>query len=430
MESKMEITSTTLLTDIIGQYRNKIRNHSFSGIKLRELSIKIDDADLKDAVSKLIKERKIDVICSSTQLNPHIKRFPAHDIETQISNLDVNEKYHTCIYLTKEMILQHCDLSSLDGKPFSKELALGAPHLEAKFFEIDSLDRYRLDPRYEFHFAEYSGTLSILMETEKTGPILDRDQTSIQTFGLGVDDEGNPKVCVFLRYLSSLTPEHQRHWETYLTNKHTLMHKNYYKPSYLGEIWENNSAIQAIRLSIKSINTICESLWHSRLFSQDVPKDIHYNLSPFMRSSKSDYLMFVHELDKLISENLNIKFFDGKVERFEIQEHADGTFERKVKGSLTLLDEWLFNEVSDLPSIDEARKEIITPLRRIRRERQNAAHAILKNEYDMKYFSLRRDILRNAAFALGNILFILKHRPGAPQITIPAWLEKAEIEVF
>jgi hypothetical protein len=266
---------------------------------------------------------------------------------------------------------------------------------------------------------------------EKTGPIPERDQTSIQTFGLGIDENENPAVCVFLRYLDQLSPEHQQHWRTYMSHSPAKMHINYYKPSYLGEIYENNSGIAAIRIAISSINHICKEIWKCALFRNEVPAEIHYNLSPFMRPSKFDYHSFVHELDKLVSENINEKFFEGRVEIYDVKNHQDGTFERQRKGTLTLLEQWLFSgEIDWRNNAEEARREIIQPLRRIRRERQAPAHSIVKNEFDPRYTELRRDILQDAAFALGNILHVLLTHPGSPQVRLPEWFKEARIEII
>ena len=199
-------------------------------------------------------------------------------------------------------------------------------------------------------------------ESEKTGPIPERDQTYVQTFGLGLTNDLTPVVCVFLRYLSQLSPQHQRHWESFLVHESAKMHENYFKPTILGEVWENSSGVAALRLSIQYINNICNQAYGIHLFLHNLPDDVHYNLSPFMRPTMADYLSFVHELDKLISENINPKFFDGKIQSYDLISHDDGTVERKGKGTLRLLDEWLFQGEAHWPDINDARREIIEPL--------------------------------------------------------------------
>jgi len=423
--------ANTLLDRILREYAVKIDRRTFTGIKIQEIDEGIDGELLRSALTKLIRERKIDIISSETQLNPHIKRLPPPSIDVQIQKLNVSERYHTCIYPTPTLVSEKFNLTALNELPFTKQLASGGPQLSPLFFEVGVIDRYRQDPRYSFKFSEYAGTISTLTESDKTGSIPERDQISVQTFGLGMDNDHNPLVCVFLRYLSQLSPEHQRHWQTYLAASPALMHKNYYKPSILGEVWENNSGISALRFAIASINKVCMKIWAVPLFLNEVPENVHYNLSPFMRPTKSDYLSFAHELDKIISENINPTFFEGKLERYSLVNHADGTIERKSKGTITLLEEWLFaNRRIAESDAAEVRREIIEPLRKVRRERQPGAHSIIKNEFDIKYTDLRRKILRDTAFAIGNILFMLMSHSNAPRIRLPKWFEEGRIEVI
>jgi hypothetical protein len=413
------------------RYGKEIKDATFNGVKLQDINEGIDDISLRTAVERLVSNRKLDVICSETQLNPHIKRTTVRSVEIQLAYLNTNEKYHTCLYPTPEQIAESYDLSFLNTRPFTRSIAQGDPQLKAIFFELGVLDRYRLDPRYLFEYSEYAGRISMMSESDRTGPIPERDQTFIQTFGLGLDKDQNPHVCVFLRYLSQLSPEHQRHWETYLSADGPLMHENYYRPSILGEFWENNSGIEAMRFSISSINKICEEIWSGKLFLNVVPNTVHYNLSPFMRTTKADYLSFAHELDKILSENINLKFFDGKIDRYSVTAHADGTVERKQKGSLALLDEWLFQGTTiPQPELEEARKQMIEPLRKVRRERQSAAHAVIQNEFDLKYSQKRRELLRDAAFAIGNIFYLIRAHPKSPEIRVPRWFDEGRIEVI
>jgi hypothetical protein len=415
---------------VLAGYHRQIENETFNGIKLQEVDQGIDPETLNSEVRRLVDERKIDVISSETQLNPHIKRHPPWSISKQLEKLNIGERYHTCLYPTPETIAAQYDLGFLDSKPFTKALAAGSEQLKPVFFELGVLDRYRLDPRYLFHCSEYSGRISMMSESKKTGPIPDRDQTFIETFGMGVDRNENAVVCVYLRYLSLLSPEHQRFWETFTSHAPASMHENYYRPTLLGEFWENNSAISAIRISIAAINKICETVWGKRLFVSEVPVDVHHNLSPFMRATKSDYLSFAHELDKLVSENLNANFFDGKVERTVLKRHPDGTTERKSHGTLVLLEKWLFEGEMTWEKEAEARQEIIGVFRQIRKERQPAAHAVVQNEFDPIFITHKRKLLLDAAFALGNMLFMLARHPRAPAQRIPKFLEEARIEAW
>jgi hypothetical protein len=419
-----------LFERVCEQYQAQITDETFNGIKLQEVDEGFDNATLCAAVTTLVTERKIEVLSSKVDINTHIKRRRALPIEKQLRYLDVSERYHTCLYPTPEIIEHQYDLTFLDTKPFTKEIARGAAQLESCFFEIGVIDRYRLDPRYDFVFSEYAGRISITDPHYSSSQTPERDKISLQTFGLGMNDAHDPLVCVFLRYLSDMTPEHQQHWQTFRYTKPALMHENYYKPSILGEVYENTSGIAALRLSVQAINRICREVWGAPLFVNEVPENVHYNLSPFMRSSKSDYHSFTHELDKLLADNISQKFFDGKLQLYSLVEHDDGTVERKAKGTLSLLDEWLFAGWIEWPDVQEAREQIIAPLRKVRRERQSSAHSIIKNEFDMKYQTMRREILSDVAFALGNIVMTVRKHPQAPSIQIPKWFEDSQIEII
>ena len=90
---------------------------------------------------------------------------------------------------------------------------------------------------------------------------------------------------------------------------------------------------------------------------------------------------FVHLLDKMLSENMNKRFFTGDVPLEETIHRRDGRIEVRQRGTLTVLDEWLHKTVRFQ---DEAPyRAIIGPLRQIRKLRQRPAHAVLRDDYDM-----------------------------------------------
>jgi hypothetical protein len=428
--AKTDSTKSIVYKRVVENYRSQIARETFNGIKLQEINECLGDNILRPAVVDLATERKLDVISSEIAINPHIKRLQPPNVDVQLQYFDIREKYHTCLYPTPKTIEREYDLTFLNSKPFTLEIAKGRAVLEPTFFEISVLDRYRLDPRYEFAFHEYAGRISMAAEHYASPATPERDKTFLRTFGLGLDNESSPLVCVFLRYLSEMTPEHQQHWQTFVSQQPARMHENYYKPSVLGEFYENNSGIAAIRISLDSINSICKEVWGAELFRNSFPKNVHYNLSPFMRSTKSDYLIFAHELDKLISENINSIFFHGKSEPYTLTTYDDGIVERKPKGTLTQLEEWLFSGEISWHDIDPARCEIIEPLKRVRRLRQPSAHSLIENEFDARYTALRREILGGAVFALANITLVLRKHPRAPKFKLPSWFEEGRIEVI
>ena len=82
----------------------------------------------------------------------------------------------------------------------------------------------------------------------------------------------------------------------------------------------------------------------------------------------------------MLSENINKDFFKGKMELFDIVDSEDGIVERKPKGTIRLLEEWLLGIFKT--EKESELKDIFKPLKKVRGERRNPAHKISENEYD------------------------------------------------
>lgn len=412
-----------LLDAVLSHWLDSAKRERFNGVRLDQLCLPIPDAEIRGLIVGLIEARELDCLAPPL-LNPHIKRFPAPDVETQLGYLDVSEKYHTVLYPTGTAIQKSLDLSFLESKPFSHHLAEGSPQLEPLFFEVAALDRYRHDPRYSFHFNGYTGHMSV--RDSASEQMAERDRVFVETFGLGLDEQRHPVVAVFLRYLAYLSVEHQQYWNSYIVNRTAAIHPNYYKPSILGEFWTNNGALAALALEIKKLNELTETIWGRPLFRRDVPDEPHYTLTPFMKPTKEELLTFAHELDKLISENLDKSAVRQMLSDAGISLDA----EADTLGTLKLLEEFLFSGLIKWDDESGARAEVIEPLRRIRKVRQGPAHSIVENEYDPSVYDQRRQMLEDVIFALGSILMVVKKHPDAPPISLPNWFETSNIEIL
>src|ERR1039458_10583004 len=91
---------------------------------------------------------------------------------------------------------------------------------------------------------------------------------------------------------------------------------------------------------------------------------------------------------------------------------------------------WHFLRSGYLQEKEKARHEIIEPLRKVRKERQPAAHKVIQNEFDRQFTGFKRELLLETAFALGNIFFMLAKHSRAPTIRVPKWFEEGRIEDF
>ena len=82
----------------------------------------------------------------------------------------------------------------------------------------------------------------------------------------------------------------------------------------------------------------------------------------------------------MISDNINKDFFKGIIEEYDTVPVSEGTVERKPKGTLRLLDEWLRNVYK--PKDETVYERLMSPLKEIRKERHKPAHIISENYYD------------------------------------------------
>jgi hypothetical protein len=75
---------STLSDRILAKYAETVERLAFNGIKVQEIDEGVDSDSLRAALIELVQERRIDIISSETQTNPHIKRHPPPATETQL----------------------------------------------------------------------------------------------------------------------------------------------------------------------------------------------------------------------------------------------------------------------------------------------------------------------------------------------------------
>jgi hypothetical protein len=101
----------------------------------------------------------------------------------------------------------------------------------------------------------------------------------------------------------------------------------------------------------------------------------------------------------------------------------------QTKGTLTLLEEWLLQEIiwSDP---DTFREVIIKPLRDVRRSRQTPAHVFTKDNFSAEYHDKRKRLLWDIYNSLSNMRATFAKHPRAGHVEIPDWLDNGRIDVF
>src|SRR5699024_508726 len=173
----------------------------------------LNDETARAIILDLIQARHIDVVFGNNHPNPHIKAFSDDTAEKQIEFLEELEfSEYFCLYPSKETLAKAKQINSYSGEPYTQQLALGGGQLDFRVFDLSVLEYYRNDPRYHYQTDFINGQISVTDEHFESELMAEHDQVLLQSFGFAHDEDLNRAVAVFLRYLSDLSPEHQKIW--------------------------------------------------------------------------------------------------------------------------------------------------------------------------------------------------------------------------
>ncbi|WP_305952081.1 hypothetical protein [Emticicia oligotrophica] len=424
-----------------------IKSNDFNGIPLRDvsLSLNVDYIETIDIIKDLVSENLISIQSST---NPHIIGFKHYPVEIQIKILDEaknttcsyyeldkikiiseNTEFPICLYPSMNYLLQNRNFSKFEGREYSKQLASALPQLEPLFFEIEVLDRYFNDPRFDFHFSDYSGRIACKYDEGGNSILREEDQVFLKTFGLGFDEYNNRVAVVYRRYLNSLTAEHQIYWKSRESKHKCQMLKEYYDNTIDGNWTTSYSVFSAFIGELNCLNGLSEHIFGESLFLQSFDKDNRpKEFTFFFIPTSKNYYEFILLLDKMLSDNINKSFFKDKVDLFDLIKIDGGLVERRQKGTIKLLEEWL--SANFFLHNSKPISELLTPLKKIRKERQSPAHKISENLYDKKYIEMQENYVKEAYLVIKTLRIIFQKHPYAGTYEIPNWLEKGIIKMF
>jgi hypothetical protein len=431
-----------------------INSNDFNGISLSELANKLDVKykSLLPIIKELILE---DIVSIQGGENPHIIRFNHYDKNLQIEflreaennevkcieeisgieNFDsdfsikiMTESHLLCAYPTLSYLKNNRNTEKFEDSPYSKRLALGEPQLTYVFFELNVLERYFNDPRYSFHFRDYSGYFSCLTSDQNSN-LKDIDQIFLESFGLGYDNNNDRVIVVFLRYLRNLTPEHQYYWKTKEVSSECKILKEYFENAILGEWSTGHSFFSAFIQDQLIINDVSKLITGNNLFIETFeeskrPKEFTFFTTPTLHN----YERFILLLDKMISDNINKDFFKNSLELSELVKMSETVVEKRDKGTLKLLEEWLKTHYRLHDK--KGYKLLLAPLKKVRKERQKPAHKISEDYYDKNFYYKQMKILKEVYESIYNLKYIFLNHPLAKEYKIPEWLAEFEIKEY
>lgn len=400
----------------------------FNGIPLHTLLelTKLSWDDALPILIDLVEVGKVTLCFASVSINPHIKRLPDLPTDKQVEILRKEGPEYVCAYPTSEIVKERADASQYDDRPFTEELLLGAAQLTSVFFDMAALERYYNDPRYHFSFTGFGGSLGISDKFYFSDKTRDRDKVGLKTFGLGFDENGNRVVVVYLCYLANLTSEHQQYWNTYKLTAPCKVVEEYYRTSILGKFPQYYSIYGAFIRELEIINEMCGKMEKPDLFRRTFKNNGPREFGFFFRPTLTNYNRFIHLLDKMLSENINLDFFAEDVSLEEEIKRANGRIEVRRRNSIAILDEWLKEYIRD-PE-EGVLDKIVKPMRDVRRQRQSPAHKIEEDTYDTKYFDLQREVMERCYTSARYIRLLFANHPWTTDVEVPEWLYKGRIK--
>lgn len=441
-----ELSEVKCIEDLVFSFF--CESSDFNGIGLRDISEELD-LDYKDSIDRVIELVKAGIVDIQSSTNPHIIGFTHYDIEPQLKileqakDVEVTKKsignielimedteYPVCVYPTKEYLKKNRDLTDFGYAKYKKALALAEPQLSFRFFETDVLERYSNDPRFDFEFNDFSGSISSTYD-ESGNPILrEEDQIFLKSFGLGFDSGSNRTVAVLLCDLGRLSPEHQIYWGTKeIAASECKVLSDYHDNIICGRWITARSVFYALIDEINAVHKITLSIFDVPLFRKELEGDNRpKNFTFFFTPTTRNYYDFINLLDKYLSENINKSFFEGKVDLEERKQVDSYTFERTHKGTLRLLEEWI-NKVFRF-SDNSIPQKIVKPLKQVRKERQNPAHKVLSNDYDPSLIERQKEIMEACYLSIGSIRRNLQTHPDAGAVELDSRLDEDNVKYF
>lgn len=418
-----------------GELLSQITDHylagtDFNGLPLRLLD-KVPRAQLDELLTELVSDELISLNFATYHPNPHIKAFPAEPVADQLQKLaELDDRTHLTAYPEAPHLEAVVDRDPYTNRPYTLALALGGAELMPRFFDLSVLEAYRNDPRYLYSTDDTSGHISVTDEFYESEHLSPPDRVILETFGFAYNEDRLRAVCVFLVYLSRLTPEHQQIWAAKELGEGYFMHPAYRASALLGEFPEKVSIFQAFSEELRQLQRMSDAIGLPPIVRRDFaeagkPANFGFLIRPTLKELQE----FHGTLDKMMSENLNAAFF--KAEGLDLEREiprGDGKVEVQRKGTIALLKEW--TERIRFPDL-EPRDQMLATFREVRKLRQRPAHAADDNRFDQRYFAEQHDLVIRAYGAVRTLRLILANHPGLKDYDgVPEWLYTGEIYTF
>jgi len=366
--------------------------------------------DVLDAATELVRRGLLQVVSEADYPNPHIRPWASRrTIGQQIGSLETirPDDYGVCLYPTPEGMKGVRLPKRFSGRPYEQAIARGRGVLELAYFDFDVLEHYRNDPRYRFRYDDFGADMSVSDEVYFDDAEPDRDKVSLSHIGFAYDLDGydpgdaeSPvvrRVAAFYGDLARLTPEHQQRWRTYQVADGGLRPHPVWYGTQMGRWPDGAGPLYRMIAEMENINDLWANAFGVSLFkSTERPRELGW----LLRASQREWDEFVHQLDKLLSENLDHKALD-----------ACGAPKTNPSGqnlsSMNRLQEFMLTK-NVQPS---AARAVMKPFREVREARQRPAHALRSNVTNKTFIHKQIALLEDINGSLINIRHWLATHP-------------------
>ena len=415
----MRTDEKTIESQVVSHY---LASGDYNGLPLPRLASNLgaDPKSLVEVVVPLVKSGRVSLPWFR-QTNPYVKLFDS-PVEEQLRWFDERESRPVCLYPTAASVAEAVDLGTYDDRPFTKRMVLAYPKGLVVPFHLDVLESYQRDPRYEFRFSGRSGWIQMLGEYRDD--LEESDKVDL-SFGLGYEADGDRVVVIPLYRLDRLPGKQQRIWKEFLVDGQVEVEKDYVDAILSGQPVRANSVYDAIVFEQVEINKLFELLERSPLFRETYEEQRPAQFSFFVKPTQGNYDEFVHLLDKMLSDNMNVKVLRGAIRRLEGVEVGKGQGESGPKGSITMLEKWLSLRYRTAPP-----DAIMKPLREVNKLRNRPAHKVVEDKYDKRFYARQNQLVWKVYEALRDLRCLLARDPSASNYEPPYWVREFPVKGY
>lgn len=403
-----------LLKRILERYRT---SGDFNG-----LYFKGEDSGERQTAIELVREGIVQVVSEKDYPNPHIRPWPSRrTVEQQVASLESLEpdSYGVCLYPTPTALARHRTRGTYPDQPFRQAMAKGRGTLELAYFGFDVLEQYRNDPRFSFDFHDF-GVRTVISddaylddaEPEHDKIIMDHIGFAYDLSQYNRDDPSSPlirRVCAFYGDLAKLSAVHQQRWKTYQVEDADLKPHHVWWMQQMGHWADGLGPFGDFFFELRTLDELHTRAFGEALFkTTDRPREFGWLLRP----SQGEWDAFIHQLDKLISENLRSEALNRLgVPKVNAAGQPLGTLNRLA----------LLLEQRKVPSDQVAR--VLQPFREVRGARQKPAHALRSNVSDQTFVHKQVDLLERVSSSMFQLRSFWQSHPSNSDWEEPEYIE-------